>query len=125
ALFAESVLEKEPGAKIIYDVRASRAVPDTIERAGGVPVVERVGHAFIKARMRKEDAAFAGEVSGHYYFHDFSQADTGVVPFLLMLELVSRKGQKLSEILRPYRKRYFLTGESNTPCADVPLTLQE
>jgi phosphomannomutase len=125
ALFAENMLEKEPGAKIIYDVRASRAVPDTIERNGGVPLVERVGHAFIKARMRKDDAAFAGEVSGHYYFRDFSQADTGVVPFLLMLELISRKGARLSEILEPLRTRYFITGEINTPVADVALKVQE
>jgi phosphomannomutase len=125
ALFAESVLEKEPGAKVIYDVRASRAVPDTIERAGGVPLVNRVGHAFIKARMRKDDAAFAGEVSGHYYFRDFSQADSGVVPFLLMLELISKKGRRLSEILAPLRSRYFITGELNTPVPDVPLKLQE
>src|SRR5205085_7010189 len=125
ALFAESILAREPGAKVIYDVRASHAVPDTIERAGGTALINRVGHAFIKARMRKDDAAFAGEVSGHYYFRDFSQADTGVVPFLLMLELVSKKGQKLSEILRPYRDRYFITGELNTPVADVPVKLQE
>ena len=125
ALFAESVLEKEPGAKVIYDVRASRAVPDTIERGGGVPLVNRVGHAFIKARMRKEDAAFAGEVSGHYYFRDFSQADTGVVPFLLMLEQISKKGRRLSEILAPLRARYFITGELNTPVPDVALKLQE
>ena len=125
ALFAESVLEKEPGAKIIYDVRASRAVPDAIERAGGVPLVNRVGHAFIKARMRKEDAAFAGEVSGHYYFRDFSQADSGVVPFLLMLELISKKEERLSEILAPLRARYFITGELNTPVPDVALKLQE
>ena len=82
ALLAEVVLAKEPGAKIIYDVRASWAVPETIERAGGVPLVNRVGHAFIKERMREVDAAFAGEVSGHYYFREFTQADTGVVPFL-------------------------------------------
>jgi phosphomannomutase len=125
ALLAEAVLEKEPGAKIIYDVRASWAVPDTIERAGGVPLINRVGHAFIKQRMREEGAFFGGEVSGHYYFRDFSQADSGVVPFLLMLELVSRRGQKLSEILRPFRERYFITGELNTPVADVPLKLQE
>jgi phosphomannomutase len=125
ALFAESVLAKEPGAKIIYDVRASRAVPETIERDGGVPVMSRVGHAFIKALMRKEDAAFAGEVSGHYYFRDFSQADSGVVPFLLMLELISKKGRPLSEILAALRSRYFITGEINTPVADVPLKLQE
>ncbi|HEU5477583.1 MAG TPA: phosphomannomutase/phosphoglucomutase [Gaiellaceae bacterium] len=125
ALFAESLLEKEPGAKVIYDVRASRAVPETIERASGVPLVNRVGHAFIKARMRQEDAAFAGEVSGHYYFRDFSQADSGVVPFLLMLELISKKGRRLSEILAPLRKRYFITGELNTPVPDVALKLQE
>jgi phosphomannomutase len=125
ALFAESVLEKEPGAKVIYDVRASRAVPDTIERAGGVPLVNRVGHAFIKARMRKDDAAFAGEVSGHYYFRDFSQADSGTVPFLLMLELISKRGRRLSEILAPLRSRYFITGELNTPVPDVALKLQE
>ena len=124
ALFAESLLEKEPGAKVIYDVRASRAVPDTIEHAGGVALVNRVGHAFIKARMRKEDAAFAGEVSGHYYFRDFSQADSGVVPFLLMLELISKRG-RLSEILAPLRSRYFITGELNTPVPDVALKLQE
>jgi phosphomannomutase len=125
ALLAESILEKEPGAKIIYDVRASWAVPETIERAGGVPLVNRVGHAFIKHRMREEGALFGGEVSGHYYFRDFYQADSGVIPFLLTLELVSRRGNPLSEILRPYRERYFLTGELNTPVADVALKLHE
>ena len=125
ALLARSVLEREPGAKVIYDVRASWAVRREIEEAGGVPLVNRVGHAFIKHRMRKEGAAFAGEVSAHYYFRDFAQADSGVVPFLLMLGLLSQTGRKLSEILAPYRERYFLTGEINTPVADVPLTLQE
>ena len=125
ALLAEAVLASAPGEKVIYDVRASRAVPETIERAGGVPLINRVGHAFIKQRMRAEDAVFGGEVSAHYYFREFSQADTGVVPFLLMLELVSRSGTSLSELLRPYRERFFLTGEINTPVADVPLKLQE
>jgi phosphomannomutase len=125
ALMAQSILEKAPGEKVIYDVRASWAVPQTIERAGGVPLVNRVGHAFIKQRMRADDAVFAGEVSAHYYFRDYSQADTGVVPFLVMLELVSKSGQKLSELLRPYRENFFLTGEINTPVADVPLKLQE
>jgi phosphomannomutase len=125
ALLAESVLEKTPGGKIIYDVRASWAVPETIEGAGGTPLINRVGHAFIKHRMREEGAVFGGEVSGHYYFRDFSQADSGVVPFLLMLELVSGRGQKLSEILRPYRDRYFITGELNTPVPDVALKLEE
>jgi phosphomannomutase len=124
-LLAESILEKHPGAKVIYDVRASWAVPEAIERAGGVPLINRVGHAFIKHRMRKEDAVFGGEVSGHYYFSEFTQADSGVVPFLLMLELISKRGQKLSEILRPLRERYFLTGELNTPVPDVDAKLAE
>jgi phosphomannomutase len=106
-------------------VRASWAVPEAIERAGGIPLVNRVGHAFIKQRMRTESAVFAGEVSAHYYFRDFSQADTGVVPFLVMLELLSSAGAELSELLRPFRERFFLTGEINTPVADVPLKLQE
>jgi phosphomannomutase len=125
ALLAESILEKEPGAKIIYDVRASWAVRETIERAGGVPLVNRVGHAFIKQRMREEDAAFGGEVSGHYYFRDFTQADSGVIPFLLMLELVSKRGRRLSELLRPYRERYFLSGEINSRVGDVEAKLRE
>jgi phosphomannomutase len=124
ALLAESMLEKEPGATIIYDVRASWAVRDVVERLGGTALPNRVGHAFIKLRMREVDALFAGEVSGHYYFRDFYQADSGTIPALLLLELVSRRGQKLSEILRPFRERYFLTGELNTPVADVALTLQ-
>ena len=125
ALLAESILEKERGGKVIYDLRASWAVPETIERAGGVPLINRVGHAYIKHRMRKDDAVFGGEVSAHYYFRDFSQADSGTVPFLLMLELISKKGKKLSEILAPYRSRYFITGEINTPVADVALALRE
>jgi len=126
ALLAEAILEKQPapGAKVIYDVRASRAVPEAIERSGGVPLVNRVGHAFIKHRMRQEDAVFAGEVSAHYYFRDFSQADSGVVPFLLVLELLSKRGRRLSELLAPYRERFLLTGEINTPVADVPLKVQ-
>jgi phosphomannomutase len=125
ALLARSVLAKEPGAKIIYDVRASWAVPETIEAAGGKPLINRVGHAYIKHRMRKEDAAFGGEVSGHYYFREFSQADSGVVPFLLMLELISKEGRKLSEILAPFRSKYFITGELNMPVSDTALKLQE
>jgi phosphomannomutase len=125
ALLAESILEREPGAKIIYDVRASWAVRDTIERAGGIPLMNRVGHAFIKLRMREEGAVFAGEVSGHYYFRDFNQADSGTIPALLMLELLSKRDKRLSELLRPYRERYFLTGELNMPVEDVALKLQE
>jgi phosphomannomutase len=124
ALFAQLMLAREPGGKVIYDVRASWAVPEAILAAGGVPLMNRVGHAFIKQRMREDDAVFGGEVSAHYYFRDFSQADSGTVPFLLMCELVSRHGS-LSKALAPFRDKYFITGEINTPVGDVPSKLQE
>jgi phosphomannomutase len=94
-------------------------------KAGGTPLVNRVGHAFIKLRMRQEGAVFGGEVSGHYYFRDFSQADSGTIPCLLMLEYLSKRQQPLSEILRPLREHYFLTGEINSRVEDVPVKLQE
>ena len=125
ALLARAMLAREPGATVIYDVRASWAVRRTIEEAGGVPLVNRVGHAFIKHRMREEHALFAGEVSAHYYFRDFTQADTGVVPFLVMLDLLSGDDAPLSELLAPFRERYFITGEINTPVADVEAKLRE
>src|SRR5204863_6364079 len=85
ALLAESILAKDPGALILYDVRASRGVRDTVERAGGRAERNRVGHAFFKTRMRQDGAAFGGEVSGHYYFRDFYCADSGTLPALLIL----------------------------------------
>ena len=102
-LLAESILRKDPGAAILYDVRASRAVKDVVERAGGHAYINRVGHAFFKTRMRELGAAFGGEVSGHYYFHDFYCADSGTIPALLILELLSVEGKKLSELLEPLR----------------------
>jgi phosphomannomutase len=125
ALLAESVLAKVPGATILYDLRASRAVPDTIARDGGQAVKSRVGHAFIKQRMREVNAAFAGEVSGHYYFRDFYGVDTGIVPALLMLELVSKKGGSLAKLLEPLRARYHLSGEINSRVDDVSARLAE
>jgi phosphomannomutase len=125
ALLSESMLQKDTGAQINYDMRASWAVRDTVERLGGTALPNRVGHAFIKQRMRETNAAFAGEVSGHYYFRDFYQADSGTIPALLMLELVSKAGARLSELLRPFRERYFLTGEINTVVDDVALALQK
>jgi phosphomannomutase len=118
ALLAESILRKDPGAAILYDVRASRAVPDTVEKAGGHPYVNRVGHAFFKTRMRELGAAFGGEVSGHYYFHDFYCADSGTIPALLILELLSVEGKKMSELLERFRSRYFISGEINSEVDD-------
>ena len=114
ALLAEAFLRKTPGAKIVYDVRASLAVPDTVTRFGGTALVNRVGHAFFKARMRAEDALFGGEVTGHYYFRDNFFADNGMIPALLLLELMSVRGESLSELLAPLRAKYFLSGEINT-----------
>jgi phosphomannomutase len=128
ALLAESLLGKRSAGhpeSILYDVRASRAVPDTVRAAGGVPYVNRVGHAFFKTRMHKEGGLFGGEVSGHYYFRDFYCADSGTLPALLMLEHLSRTGKKLSDLLRPYHERYFISGEINSEVSDQTAKMQE
>jgi phosphomannomutase len=125
ALLAESILRKQPGSTILYDVRASRGVPDTVTRAGGTPLINRVGHAFFKTRMRDEGGVFGGEVSGHYYFHDFYNADSGTIPALLILELLSVEGKKLSELLEPYRSKYFISGEINTEVGDQQAKMDE
>ncbi len=114
ALLAEAFLLKHPGAKIVYDVRASYAVKDIVAKYGGTALMNRVGHAFFKRRMREENAIFGGEVTGHYYFRDNFYADNGFIPALLILELMSRKGQTLAELLAPLREKYFISGEINT-----------
>jgi phosphomannomutase len=125
ALLAASVLRKEPGAHVVYDVRASRAVPDTVREHGGIPHVNRVGHAFFKAALRQHGAAFGGEVSGHYYFRDFWCADSGTIPALLVLELLSIEGKGLSELLASYRERYFISGEINSEVSDQDGKMRE
>jgi phosphomannomutase len=119
ALLAEAFLLKHPGATVIYDLRASHAVKDIVEQYGGKALMNRVGHAFIKQRMRAEDALFAGEVTGHYYFRDFYYADNGFIPALLILELMSKKNKSLRDLLQPYRERYFISGEINTKLASM------
>lgn len=125
AILGRYLLEKEPGAKIIYDVRASWAVPDEVRAAGGIPLIERVGHAFIKRRMANEDAIFAGEVSGHYYFKAFAFADSGIIPSLYLLEMLSKRGVKMSELLSRLESRYFISGEINSRVSDVAAKLNE
>jgi phosphomannomutase len=124
-LLAESMLRKEPGATVLYDARASRAVADTVKRSGGRALMNRVGHAFFKTRMRDEHAAFGGEVSGHYYFRDFYCADSGTIPALLILELLSTRGGRMSELLAPYRSRYFISGEINSEVSDPLAKIEE
>jgi phosphomannomutase len=128
ALLAEAFLIKNPGAGIIYDLRASHAVKDTVDRYGGTAYMNRVGHAFIKRRMRETNAIFGGEVTGHYYFRDNFCADNGFIPALLILELMSRKNQSLQELVQPLEQRYFISGEINTKVpsmAVVPTKLEQ
>ena len=124
-LLADSILRKQPGATILYDVRASRAVADTVQRAGGRALMNRVGHAFFKTRMREEHAMFGGEVSGHYYFHDFYCADSGTIPALLVLELLSIQDATMADLLEPYRSRYFISGEINSEVSDQEAKMEE
>ena len=119
ALLAEAFLLKHPGAKIVYDVRASYAVKDIVARYGGTALMNKVGHSFFKRRMRDENAIFGGEVTGHYYFRDNFYADNGFIPALLILELMSKKGKTLSELLEPLRAKYFISGEINTRVAGM------
>jgi phosphomannomutase len=125
ALLAKQVLAKQPGATILYDVRASRAVADTVRDAGGTTFVNRVGHAFFKSAMRQHGAAFGGEVSGHYYFADFWCADSGTIPALLVLELLSVENRPLSALVGSLRDKYFISGEINSEVADPTAKMEE
>ena len=125
ALLARATLAKEPGATILYDPRSSRAVPDTVQASGGKSDLSRVGHAFFKIRMRETGAVFGGEVSGHYYFRHFYCADSGTLPALLMLELISREGRSLAELMSEFRSRYFISGEINSEVADQQEKMEE
>lgn len=125
ALMGQYYLEKYPGSNIVYDVRASWAVPDLIRAAGGTPLMERVGHAFIKRRMAGENAAYGGEVTGHYYFRDFFFADSGIIPSLVILEMLSKKQTSLSGLLAPLEAKYFISGEINTRISGEPKAKME
>jgi phosphomannomutase len=129
AILAQTLLAKNQNPThpetILYDVRASRAVPDTVAQAGGTAYKNRVGHAFFKTRMRSEGGLFGGEVSGHYYFRDFYCADSGTIPALLILEQLSRSGKRMSQLLAPYRERYFISGEINSEVADQQAKMEE
>src|SRR5438552_3286462 len=119
ALLAEAFLMKHPGAAVIYDLRASDAVKDTVARYDGTSLMNRVGHAFFKRRMRETNGIFGGEVTGHYYFRDNFYADNGFIPALLILELMSKKGQSLHELVKPLAAKYFISGEINTKLASM------
>ena len=116
ALIAKSMLKKNPGAVIFYDLRSSWAVKEVIEEAGGKPMMSRVGHAFIKSQMRENDALFAGELSGHYYFKANFTTESSSMATLALANIVSESDKPLSEIIKPIM-RYFASGEINTTLA--------
>lgn len=124
ALLARHILAREGPNTVIYDVRASWAVRETVEAAGGTAVEHRVGHAFIKTRMRELDAVFGGEVSGHYYFRDFSYADSGLLPALLVLELLASAGRPMSELVAEFRERFHISGEINSTVDDADAAVE-
>jgi phosphomannomutase len=125
ALLAEEILPGEPpGAAVVYDLRSSRVVPETVKALGGRPVRERVGHAFMKARLRGEKGPFGGEYSGHFYFRDNWCADSAVIACVLVLNRLSRDPRPFSEILAPLR-RYRQTGEVNFEVQDKDARIRE
>ncbi len=123
ALVAAAMLERHPGATILYNLICSKVVPETIESLGGKAVRTRVGHSFIKQVMAETGAVFGGEHSGHYYFRENYRADSGIIASLIVLDLLSRSAGSLSELLAPYR-RYADSGEINTEIADPPATVE-
>jgi phosphomannomutase len=125
ALLGQYLLTKKPGSRIVYDVRASWAVRDLISADGGTPLMERVGHAFIKRRMANEQALFGGEVTGHYYFQEFNYADSGLIPSLLIMEMLAKTGQPMSALLAKLEANYFISGEINSTVANPISKMEE
>lgn len=117
-LLAQAVLENNRAAKIIHDPRLIWNTREVVEQAGGTPVMSRTGHAFIKERMRAEDAAYGGEMSAHHYFRDFGYCDSGMIPWLLICEILCRSGRKLSELVQDGITAYPVSGEINSRIAD-------
>ncbi|GGP25436.1 phosphomannomutase CpsG [Silvimonas amylolytica] len=122
-LLADAFLARHPGEKIIHDPRLTWNTVDVVEKAGGVPVQSKTGHAFIKERMRAENAIYGGEMSAHHYFRDFAYCDSGMIPWLLVTELVSRKQQSLSSLVADRMQAYPCSGEINYRVEDVPAVL--
>lgn len=122
---AQAFLRRYPGAKIIYDPRLTWNTIELVEKAGGVPVMSKSGHAFIKERMRKEDAVYGGEMSAHHYFKEFSYCDSGMIPWLLVLEIICREGKPLSELMRERVSCYPVSGEINSTVADAKAVIRQ
>ena len=124
-LLAEAFLLKAPGEKIIHDPRLTWNTIDQVEAAGGKPIQSKTGHAFIKERMRLENAVYGGEMSAHHYFRDFAYCDSGMIPWLLVAELISVAGKPLSELVNERMAKYPCSGEINYRVADVSVILDK
>lgn len=124
-LLAEAFLQKQPGAKIIHDPRLSWNTVDVVTQAGGVPVMSKTGHAFIKERMREEDAIYGGEMSAHHYFRDFAYCDSGMIPWLLVAELVCVKGQTIGQLVKDRIAAYPSSGEINVKLAEPAISIDK
>lgn len=122
-LLASIILRRKAGAKIIHDPRLTWNTIDVVQTAGGIPIQSKTGHAFMKERMRTEEAAYGGEMSGHHYFREFSYADNGHIPWLLVATLISASGQRLSELVGESQRRYPASGEINREVANIASTL--
>lgn len=123
-LLAEAFLQKEPGAKIIHDPRLTWNTIDIVTKAGGVPVMSKTGHAFIKERMRKEDAIYGGEMSAHHYFRDFAYCDSGMIPWLLVAEMLCVKNQSLGELVGQRMQAFPASGEINRKLGNAQVVIQ-
>ncbi len=124
-LLAKAFLDKEKGAKIIHDPRRTWSTLDVVEANGGIPIVSKTGHAFIKERMRKEDAVYGGEMSAHHYFRDFAYCDSGMLPWLLVAELVCRSGKPLSEFVLKQQAKFPISGEINLQIDNPQLSVKK
>ncbi len=124
ALMASLLLEENPGSKILYDVRSSRIVEETVEKEGGVSIVNRVGHPFIKERMKKENVLFAGEYSGHYYYREHYFCEAPFFVLLKVMEKLAESGKSFSRLIEPYKK-YFHSGEINFKVKDKERVLEK
>ena len=124
-VLAEALLAKSPGAKIIHDPRLTWNTIEQVKAAGGTPVLSRTGHAFIKERMRAEDAVYGGEMSAHHYFRDFAYCDSGMIPWLLIADLISRSGKTLAELVQARMAAFPCSGEINFKVKDVKASIAQ
>jgi phosphomannomutase len=122
---AQAFLKNNPGAKIVHDPRLTWNTVEMVKDSGGVPVMCKAGHAFIKERMRREDALYGGEMSAHHYFRDFAYCDSGMIPWLLLVETLSASERPLSELVRDRIARYPVSGEINLQVSDPQAVLQD